>query len=51
MSTKSKCEVCGTPIEYPCDVCDKHALSNEQLAEMARRMQKARNAYLKEIWT
>ena len=46
----AKCELCGVEIEDWCDVCDKHAMTNEQLGEMAWRVQKAMNDYRLEIW-
>jgi hypothetical protein len=46
----SFCEVCGRPIEDFADVCERHALSNEQLAELARRLQETMRLYYIEIW-
>lgn len=46
----SRCEVCGIEIEDHCDVCEKHALTNEQLAELGRRVKAAMSSYYEEIW-
>lgn len=44
------CELCDTEIEYPADVCERHALTSEQLAELGRRITAAQREYYLELW-
>jgi biotin synthase-like enzyme len=50
MTDFSRCQFCGAAIEPECDVCERHAMSYEQLAEMAGRVQDAMREYCLEIW-
>lgn len=44
------CSFCGAEIEDPADVCERHALTHEQAAEMMKRVQEAQLDYYLEIW-
>ena len=46
----ARCHECGVEIELDADVCERHAMTHEQTAEMIRRMWSTAAEYKREIW-